>query len=93
MCFLFFIIFNYLFLFLAVLGLLLYRLFSSCSARASHWWLLLLQSTGSRVCGLSGCGAWAYLPGDMWNLLGSGIKLVFFSLAGGFLTPGPSGKS
>ena len=32
----FFIIFTYLFLFLAVLGLLLYRLFSSCSTRASH---------------------------------------------------------
>ena len=36
LCFLcFFIIFTYLFLFLAVLGLLLYRLFSGCSARAS----------------------------------------------------------
>lgn len=57
----------------------------------SLWWLLL-QSTGSRGCGFSSCGAWACLPGDMWNLLGSGTKLVFFSLAGGFLTPGPSGK-
>ena len=34
-------------------------------AQASHaggfscWWLLLLQSTGSRACGLSSCGSWA----------------------------------
>ena len=26
-------------------------LFSSCGVQASHWWLLLLQSTASRVCG------------------------------------------
>ena len=44
LCFLsFFIIFTYLFLFLAVLGLLLYRLFSGCSARAS-------QCGGSSCC-------------------------------------------
>ena len=29
----------------------------------------------------------------MWNLPGSGIKLVSPALAGGFLTTGPPGKS
>ena len=49
---------------------------------SSLWWLLLLQSTGSRHTGfrscrpkalgrgLSSCGAWAQLPHSMWNLSG-----------------------
>ena len=47
------------FFFLAALGLCCYtRAFSSCGAQASYYcWLLLLQSTGSRMCGLSCCGS------------------------------------
>ena len=52
------------------------RAFSSCRERGysslrcvgfSLWWLLLLQSTGSRHTGFSSCGMWA----QQWWLVGS----------------------
>ena len=42
---------------------------SGYSVRASHYWLPFLQSTGSRVRGLSGCGSQA-LPGPVVMLHG-----------------------
>ena len=51
--------------------------------------VLLLPSTGFRVCGLSSCGLVALWHGDP----GSGIEPVSPALTGGFLTTGPPGKS
>ena len=70
----------------------------------SLWWLLLLQSTGSRrkgfsSCGLralgcqvSSCGTWAQLLSSMWDLPDPGIKPMSPALAGGLLTTAPPGK-
>ena len=55
-------------------------------------WLLLLQSTGSRVHGLGSCSTWAQLLCGMWDLPGSGIEPVSPALAGGFFTTKPPGK-
>ena len=43
--------------------------------------------------GLSVCGSWAWRPHGRWRVSGPGIELVSPALAGGFLTPGPLGKS
>ena len=71
----------------------------------SLWWLLLLQSMGSRHTGfsncgsralehrLSSCGARAQLLHGMWDLPGPGLQPVSPALAGGFLTTAPPGKS
>ena len=58
-------------------------------------WLLLLQSTGSRACGLSSCDAQALLPHSMWDLSGPGVEPVPPALAppGKWLTIEPPGKS
>ena len=58
----------------------------------SLWWVLSLQSTGSRHAGFLSCGTQAWLPRRMWNLLGPGIEPVSPALTGGFLTTGPPGK-
>ena len=65
----------------------------------SLWWLLLLQSMGSRAQasvvvahGLSSCGARAQLLRGIWDLPGPGLKPVSPALAGGFLTTAPPGK-
>ena len=42
--------------------------------------------------GLSGCGTWALLLCGMWDLPGSGIKLVLPTFRGRFLTAGPPEK-
>ena len=55
--------------------------------------LLLLRSTGSRVCGLSSCGTKAYLPHGMWTLPRPGITPLSPALAGAFLTTGPPRNS
>ena len=55
-------------------------------------WLLLLQSTGSRVPGLSSCGAQAQLPHRVWGLPRPGIEPMSSALAGGFFTTKPPGK-
>ena len=71
----------------------------------SLWWLLLLQSPGSRRAGfsscgsralerrLSSCGAQAQLLHGMWDLPRPGMEPVSPALAGGFLTTAPLGKS
>ena len=71
----------------------------------SLWWLLLLQSMGSRHKGFSSCSSqthelglrscspWAWLPYGMWNLPGTGIEPMSPALAGEFLTTGSPGKS
>ena len=72
-------------------------LLSSCSAWNSHYSdFSLLQSMGSRACGLSSygsqplehrlnnCGIWAQLLCGMWNLPGSGIEPMSPALASGF---------
>ena len=51
-------------------------------------WLLLLQSMGSRMCGLSGSSSWAPEL-SRWDLLGPGIDPVSPALAGGFFTTEP----
>ena len=43
----------------------------------SLWWLLSLQSTGSRCVGFSSSGARAWLPRGMWNLPGAGIEPIY----------------
>ena len=53
----------------------------------------LVVSTGSRVHGLSSCGAQAYLSCNMWNLPKPRIRPVCSTLAGGFLIKAPPGKS
>ena len=58
----------------------------------SLWWLLLLQSTGSRRVGFSSCGTRALLLCGMWDLPGPGLEPVPRTLAGGFLTTAPPGK-
>ena len=55
---------------LAALGLLwcMSWVLCSCSVQAHCSSFLSLQSTCSRACGLSSCGAWAQLPHIMWDL-------------------------
>ena len=96
---------NYLFiyLFLAMLGLHCFvRLFLVVMSRDyslfwcvgfSLWWLLLLQSTGSRHTGFSNCGIWAQLFRGTWNLPRPGIQPVCPELTGRFLSTLPPGKS
>ena len=67
-------------------------------------WLLLLQSTGSRLKGFSSCGSWALehrlsscgardeLLCGMWDLPGPGLEPVSPALAGRFLITAPPGK-
>ena len=47
------------------------------------------QAPGHR---LSGCGTWTLLLCGVWDLPGSGIKLVFPTFRGRFLTMGPPEK-
>ena len=54
---------------------------------------LLIQYTGTRHAGFRSCGAWASLLCGMWGLPRPGIEPESPALAGGFLTPGPPGKS
>ena len=59
----------------------------------SLWWLLLLQSTGSRCMGFSSCDSQAQLLRGMWDLPRPGLEPMSPALAGGFLTTAPPGKS
>ena len=54
--------------------------------------LLLLQSMDSRHSGFSSCGTQASLLRGVWDLPGTGIKLVSPALKGGFFITGPPGK-
>ena len=48
----------------------------------------------SHCSGFSCCGAWAQLPGCMWDLSSqTRIEPVPSALAGGLLTNGPTGKA
>ena len=79
-------------------------LHSSCSAWASHCSVFccgvkLLGCVGFSTCVswaletmFNSCGAGAQLLCSMWDLLGSGIKLVTPALAGRFFTTEPPGK-
>ena len=42
--------------------------------------------------GFNSCGKWALLPCGIWNLPEPGMEPPSPALAGGFLTPGPTGK-
>ena len=100
------------YLFLAVLGLSCCVGFSLVSARGGYClvagfslrWLLSLQSTVSRLHGLSSCGyqaleyrlnscsAQTQVLRSMWDLPRSGIEPMSPALAGGFFTFEPPGK-
>ena len=82
------------------------RGYSSLRCMGFLWrWLLLLQSTGSRCttfssCGsqaperrLSSCGTWALLLRGKWDLPGPELEPMSPTLAGGFSTTEPPGKS
>ena len=61
----------------------------------SLWWLLLLQSTGTRVHGglQSEDSVVTHRLSCMWDLPGPAIKPMFPGLASGLLTTRPLGKS
>ena len=61
--------------------------------RLSQPWLPWLCSTGSGQGAFSSCGACSPLLRSMWNLPGPGIEPMFPTLAGGFLSTAPPGKS
>ena len=54
--------------------------------------LLLLQTMGSRVQGLSSCSAQAYLLRGMWDLPAPGIEPMSLALPGRFLTTAPTAQ-
>ena len=89
--------FTFIYWLLAALGLRgCTWVFSSCISRCagfSLWWLLSLQSTGTRMLGLSSCGAQTWLLPGIWKLPGPGIEPVCPALAGRFLNSGPAMKS
>ena len=58
----------------------------------SLWWFLLLQSTGSRACGLSCCDSQAWLLQGRWILSDQRSNSYPLHCQGGFLTTGPPGK-
>ena len=94
--------------FLAVLGLCCLAGFPLVAESRGYswmlWWLLLLQSTGSRACGLNSCGfpaledrlsswdAWAQLLSTMWDPPNVGIKPMSPVSAGRFFATEPPGK-
>lgn len=51
-----------------------------------------LWGAGAGECGLSSCGAGAWLSRDKWNLLGAEIKHMYPALAGSFLFTVAPGK-
>ena len=66
-------------------------------------WLFLVQSMGTRACGLGSCGSWAlehrlscgaqaYLLCGLWDLPRPGIEPMSPALAGRFFTTEPPGK-
>ena len=92
--------FLFIYLFLAVLGLMhqlsLVETSQSYSLQCIGfllWWLLLLWSTGSRCSGLQqwllGSRGWAQLLLGMWNLPGPGAESVSPALAGRFFSTEP----
>ena len=103
LCLSFFFKFIYLiYLFLTELGLHCCTwAFSSCGERASHcggFSCCGARALGMRASvvvarGLGSCGSRAQLLRGTWDLPGPGLEPVSPSLAGGFLTTAPPGKS
>ena len=88
-----FLIISFIYFFGRAGSFLLHRLFSSCGEQGLLWcegfflwWLLLLCSMGSKVCGLRHSTACGILPDQ-------GSNPCIPALAGGFLTTWPPGKS
>ena len=61
--------------------------FCCCGARALGTWASVVAA-----CGLSSCGARAYLLRSMWDLPGPELEPVSPALVGGFFTAAPPGK-
>ena len=100
--FLFFFFYEFIYLFMAVLGLrFCARAFSSCGERAPlfiavHGPLTIAASLVAehrlQMRRLSSCGSQAQLLRGMWNLPRPGLEPVSPALAGGFSTTAPPGK-
>ena len=74
--------------------------FSCCRAQALGTWASVVVACGLSHCGsrapecrLSSCGVWAQLPRSMWDLPGPRLEAMSPTLAGGFPTTAPPGKS
>ena len=97
-----FIIYLFIYLFLAVLGLCFCaRAFSSCGKRgplfiAVRRPLIIAASSVAehrlQTRRLSSCGSWAQLLRGMWDLPRPGLQPVSPALAGRFSTTAPPGK-
>ena len=100
---------SFIYLFMAALGLhCCPRAFSSCGGGAAlqlrcagflRWWLFLLWSTSSRALGpqwVQSVGSGVVAHGFSWPAACGGFLeqgWIHVSCVGGFLTPGPPGKS
>ena len=87
-------------LFVAVRGLLIAVASLCCGARALGVWASVVVAHGLSSCGswalerrLSSCGTRAELLRGMWDLPGPGLGPVSPTLADGFLTTVPPGRS
>ena len=67
--------------------------FSCCGAQAVRYIGVSSHSSQALECGLSSCGAWAYLLRGMWDLPGSGIKPMALQWQVDSYTPGKSPRS
>ena len=83
----------YLFIFGCVGSSLLAQASSSWGVRVSHCSGFPFAEHKPWSVGFGGCGTWADLPLDVWNLPRPGIKPMSPALAGRFLTTGPSWQS
>ena len=95
----------YLFIFSCAGSSLLLRCFSCCGVQDPHcgglsccWSVRALECVGFSSCSsrvlehrINSCGAWAELLHSLWDVPGSGTKLVSPALAGGFFTTELSG--
>ena len=100
--FLFFFFLNFIYLFLAVLGLrFCARAFSSCGKWGPLFIAVrepltiaasLVEEHRLQTRRLSSCGAWAQLLRGMWDLPRPGLEPVSPELAGRFSTTAPPGK-
>ena len=94
--------FNFIYLFLAVLGLCFcVRAFFSCREREPLFIVVhgpltitasLVAEHGLQTRRLSSCGSWAQLLRSMWDLPRPGLEPVSPALAGGLSTAAPPGK-
>ena len=92
-----FFFFNFIYLFLAVLGLrFCARAFSGCGEQGPLFiavrWPLTVAASPVAEHRLSRCGSRAQLLRGMWDLPGPGLEPVSPALAGRFATTAPPGK-